>query len=80
MSNIFKGCESLTSLPDISNLNTINVKDMNGMFLGCNSLLPLPNLSNWKISKVKNMNNMVLECKSSKLPNFYLLNKDKKKL
>ena len=77
MSNTFKGCESLTSLPDISNWNTINVNDMGGMFLRCNSLLSLPNISNWKISNVKNMNNMFLECKSLKLPNFYLLNKDK---
>jgi len=34
MSNMFNGYESLSSLPDISKWNTINVTDMNHMFSG----------------------------------------------
>ena len=35
---MFCNCESLTSLPNISNWNTNNVTDMNDMFSNCNSL------------------------------------------
>ena len=38
MSCMFDGCNSLTSLPDISNWNTNNVTDMSGIFCRCNSL------------------------------------------
>ena len=45
MSYMFYNCSSLTSL-DLSNFNTINVKDMSGMFSFCSSLTYL-NLFNF---------------------------------
>ena len=38
-------------LPDISNLKTDNVEDMNNMFYECNSLIYLPNISENKPNK-----------------------------
>ena len=41
MSDMFRYCNSLESLPDISNWDTKNVKDMSFMFSGCSSLSSL---------------------------------------
>ena len=38
MNWMFRGCKSLSSLPDISKWNTNNVTSMNSMFSGCKSL------------------------------------------
>ena len=38
MNNMFDGCSSLLSLPDISKLNTNNVIKMEGLFNKCSSL------------------------------------------
>ena len=51
MNHIFTGCESLNSLPDISNWNTANVTNMNYMFNGCKSLNNLPDISNGILQK-----------------------------
>ena len=40
MSDMFCGCSSLSSLPDISKWNINNVTDMRWMFSGCSSLSP----------------------------------------
>ena len=53
MSNIFCGCKSLLSLPDISKWNTNNVNDMMGMFNFCSSLSSLPDISKWNTNNVK---------------------------
>ena len=45
MSDMFSGCSSLSSLPDISKWNTSNVTDMSCMFFGCSSLSSLPDIS-----------------------------------
>ena len=45
MINMFTDCNSIISLPDISNLNTSNVKKMNYMFSGCDSIISLPDIS-----------------------------------
>ena len=42
---MFNGCNSLISLPDISNWNTKNVTNMSYMFSDCSSLISLPNIS-----------------------------------
>ena len=42
---MFDECYSLSSLSDISKLNTSNVTDMSYMFIGCHSLLSLPDIS-----------------------------------
>ena len=40
---MFYNCSSLSSLPDISNWNTSNLKNKNDMFSGCNKSLKIPN-------------------------------------
>ena len=47
MSHLFLGCESLTSLPDISKWDTSNVRYMNYMFSQCYKLNSLPDISKW---------------------------------
>ena len=42
MSYMFYGCNSLSSLPDLSKWNTSNVTNMNYMFDGCNKDLNYP--------------------------------------
>ena len=58
MSYMFYGCESLISLPDISNWNTNNVNNMSYMFSNCKSLTSLPDISNWNTSNVTNMSSI----------------------
>ena len=55
---MFRGCSSLSSLPDISKWNANKVNDMSSMFYGCSSLSSLPDTSNWNTNNVKFMNYM----------------------
>ena len=67
MTNMFNGCKSLISLPDISKWNTTNVKSMSCLFNGCKSLQSLPDISKWDTSNVENMGSMFRECQTLKL-------------
>ena len=62
MSDMFKGCESLTSL-DLSSFNTANVTDMSEMFKSCESLTSL-NLSSFNTANVTDMSDMFASCES----------------
>ena len=59
MSDMFSGCSSLISLPDISKWNTKSLQYIDFMFNDCPSLVSLPNISKWKniddISKSKDI-------------------------
>ena len=44
MNNIFNGCRSLKSIPDISKWDTQNVENISYMFNGCCSLKYLPDI------------------------------------
>ena len=44
---MFYSCINLSSLPNISNWNTKDVKNMSNMFFNCKSLLSLPDISNF---------------------------------
>ena len=59
MNNMFYGCSSLSSLPDISKWNTNNVTNMSFMFYRCSSLLSLPDISKWNTNNVTNMRAML---------------------
>ena len=52
ISNIFKECSSLSSLPYISKQNTNNVTDM---FSGFSSLTSIPDISKWNTNNVTDM-------------------------
>ena len=64
MSNMFSGCSSLISLPDISKIDTSNVTNMSHMFFGCKNLMTLPNISKWNTLNVINMSHMFDGCSS----------------
>ena len=65
MSCIFAECDTLISLPDISNLNT--TINMSYLFYNCKSLQIIdPNISNWDISNVKYIHGMFHGCSSLK--------------
>ena len=49
---MFDDCASLSSLPDISKWNILNVTNMDRMFYNCSSLTALPDLSQWNIKDV----------------------------
>ena len=61
-SNMFKDFEKVESI-DLSNFNTMDVKNMKGMFENCSSLVSL-DLSNFNTSKVTNMGGMFGDCSS----------------
>ena len=61
MSYMFRYCNSLTSIGDISKWNTSNVTNMSHMFEYCSELTQL-DLSNWNTSNVTDMNNMFYYC------------------
>ena len=58
MKGMFYECISLFSLPDISKLNTSNVKDMSYAFYGCEYLSSFPDISKWNTSNVNDMSFM----------------------
>jgi len=69
MHDMFSGCSSLKSLPDISKWNISNATNLSGMFSECISLSSLPNISRWNISNVTNISYMFRGCASfSSLP------------
>ena len=59
----FSGCDKLTEIQSIGNLNTSEVKNMSWMFFGCSSLTSL-NLSNFNTAKVQDMSYMFSSCSS----------------
>ena len=54
MRSLFRGCQKLYDLPDISNWNTKNVTDMSYMLCSC-GVNNLPDISKWNIENVKNL-------------------------
>ena len=64
MEDMFSYCDTLISLPDISNIDTSNVINMGSLFSGCFSLKSLPDLSRWNTSNVRNMSFMFNSCSS----------------
>ncbi len=59
----FYGCNNLTMINNIKNLNTKNVTSMFIMFQGCSSLTSL-DVSNFDTKNVTNMNGMFYSCSS----------------
>ena len=57
-------CESLSSLPDISKLNTQNMTDISGIFIYYKSLSFLPDISKWNTQNVTDIKYIFYHCKS----------------
>ena len=64
--NSYNGCDSLKSLPDISDWDMTKVTNMSCMFCGCGSLELLSDISEWNTSEVTDMNYMFCNCSSLK--------------
>ena len=65
MEYLFDCCYSLSSIPDVSKLNTNNVTNMHKMFYNCKSLFSLPDISNWNTNNnVTKMDKMFYGCSS----------------
>ena len=58
----------LVKLPDISNWNTNNVNNIEGIFYECSSLTKLPDISKWNTNNVIDMNSIFYGCMSLVLP------------
>lgn len=54
MRGMFRGCDKLTEVKNVTSWNTKNVEDMEFLFSGCSSLTAL-DLSGWNTAKVKNL-------------------------
>ena len=65
MERLFWYCD-FSLLPDISNWDTSNVKNMKGMFDTCDKLISLPDISKWDTSNVIDMSDMFNRCNSLK--------------
>ena len=61
---MFFGCESMISIPDISEWNTEKILNMSGLFYGCKSLISLPDISKWNTNHVIDISNLFYGCKS----------------
>ena len=59
---MFKNCENIVKI-DLSNFDTSEIQDMEGMFYGCTKLKSI-NFGNINTEKVKTMTNMFFDCKS----------------
>ena len=71
--DLFCGCSSLTNI-DLSNFNTNNVTNMQGMFSGCSSLTNI-DLSNFNTNNVTIIHAMFFGCSSLKKQNIITKNK-----
>ena len=79
MNDMFKGCTSLLSLPDISMWNTNEVKNIKEIFEGCISLLSLPDISLLEFEAVHFIDNITKDCFSLMyLPDISQWNSDSK--
>ena len=66
MRRLFYECNSLESIPDISDWDTTYVVDINGLFYGCSSLKSLPDISKWKTSNFRVVCSLFCGCSSLK--------------
>ena len=64
MSYMFYECNSLLSLPDISEWNTNKVNNMSFMFFKCERLLSLSDISKWNTNNIIDMRYMFYNCSS----------------
>ena len=50
--DIFDGCDSLTDISSLADLDVSDVQDMSYMFRGCRSLKDVSALAGWNVSEV----------------------------
>ena len=76
--SIFSECPLISSLPNISKWNILNVKNLSSMFSGCSSLVSVPDISKWKNiheCKCADISNMFKNCISlSHIPDMTKMN------
>ena len=63
LSSMFKYCNTLIKIVDISKLKTTKVKNMENLFYGCSSLTSLSDILKWDLNNVKALKGMFYGCK-----------------
>ena len=63
LSYMFSNCKYLSSLPDLSKWNTMNITNMKYLFNNCGSLSYFSGISKWNTNNVIDMSFMFNECK-----------------
>ena len=64
MGNMFNGCTSLFSLPDINKWDTTGVTNFDSLFFNCSSLTILPDILKFNTSNITNMKGLFYNCSS----------------
>ena len=78
MNDIFSNCILLSSIPDISNLDTSNIIDMSKLFYNCRSLTLISDISKWNTNNVADLSQIFYGCESLvSLPNISKWNTNK---
>ena len=62
LSEMFRFCEDLLELPNISRMDTSRVTNMNTMFEGCLKLVQLDGINRWNVENVLSMRGMFYNC------------------
>ena len=62
MSSMFRFCENLLELPNISRMDTSRVTDMNRMLEKCVRLEKLEGINRWNVENVLSMQGMFYNC------------------
>ena len=65
---MFNNCNSLKSLPDLSQWKIRETVDINCMFSNCKSLKSIPDISEWEIGKSIQKNLMFDGCNEEIIP------------
>ena len=66
LNSMFRDCESLYSVHNFQNINTIYLKGIYDLFDGCSSLIYIDDISNWNIKNINDMSYLFAECSSLK--------------
>ena len=66
MTEMFRFCEDLLELPNISRMDTSRVTKMNTMFEGCLKLIKLDGINRWNVENVLSMRGMFYNCSNLK--------------
>ena len=66
LESMFKECNKLSSLENISKLNGKYLKNIDFLFYGCSSLVFIDDICNWNISKITNISGLFYCCSSLK--------------
>ena len=62
MDDLFSGCSSLISIPDISRWKVENAKFVGNLFSECSSLISIPDISKWNTNLQDIESDNIFQC------------------